>query len=102
MLPAEPYREHGLQNHHIYHQYVIRTPDRDALRDHLTRREIATEIYYPIGLHMQECFAYLNHKEGDFPETELAARETFALPIYPEISPEAQRYVVHAIAEFFS
>ena len=99
-LPIEPYRERGLNHHHIYHQYVIRSPMRDALREHLTRCEIGTEIYYPIGLHMQECFAYLGYKEGDFPETERAAGDTLALPIYPEISRETQKYVVAAIAEF--
>jgi dTDP-4-amino-4,6-dideoxygalactose transaminase len=99
--PAEPYRGHGLTNHHIYHQYVVRTPTRDALRDHLTQREIETEIYYPVGLHMQESFAYLGYRDGDFPETERAARETLALPIYPEISRATQKYVVDAICEFF-
>jgi dTDP-4-amino-4,6-dideoxygalactose transaminase len=100
-LPAEPYRGRGLTNHHIYHQYAIRTPQRDALREHLTRKEIGTAIYYPLGLHEQKCFAYLGHHAGDFPETERAARETLALPIYPELSREAQRYVVESIAEFF-
>lgn len=100
-LPAEPFRESGLTNHHIYHQYVIRTPRRDALREHLARKEIGTAIYYPLGLHQQKCFAYLDHHEGDFPETERAARETLALPIYPELSREAQRYVAESIAEFF-
>lgn len=100
-LPAEPYRDRGLTNHHIYHQYVIRTPRRDALRDHLARKEIGTAIYYPLGLHEQKCFAYLGHQAGDFPETERAARETLALPTYPELSREAQRYVVKSIAEFF-
>jgi dTDP-4-amino-4,6-dideoxygalactose transaminase len=100
-LPAEPYRECGLINHHIYHQYVIRTPQRDALREHLTQKEIGTAIYYPLGLHEQKCFAYLGHRAGDFPETERAARETLALPIYPELSRDAQRYVAAAIAEFF-
>jgi len=101
-VPVEPYREHGLTNHHVYHQYVIRTPMRDALREHLGKRQIGTAIYYPLGLHEQKCFAYLGYKKGDFPETERAARETLALPIYPEMSREAQRYVVSAIAEFFS
>ena len=100
-LPAEPYRDRGLTNHHIYHQYVIRTPRRDALREHLTRKEIGTAIYYPLGLHEQKCFAYLGYRAGDFPETERAARETLALPMYPELSREAQRYVAESIAEFF-
>jgi len=102
VLPAEPYRERGLTNHHIYHQYVIRTPRRDALREHLTRKEIGTAIYYPLGLHEQKCFAYLGHRAGDFPETERAARESLALPIYPELPRESQRYVAEAIAEFFA
>jgi dTDP-4-amino-4,6-dideoxygalactose transaminase len=100
-LPAEPYRERGLANHHIYHQYVIRTPRRDELREHLAGREIETAIYYPLGLPEQKCFDYLDYKRGDFPEAERAARETLALPIYPEISSEALAYVVNSIAEFF-
>lgn len=101
-LPPEPYRNRGLTNHHIYHQYAIRTPRRDALREHLTRKEVGTAIYYPLGLHEQKCFAYLGHGAGDFPETERAARETLALPMYPELSRDAQRYVAEAIAEFFA
>src|SRR4051812_26943772 len=100
-LPAEPYREQGLTNHHIYHQYVIRTQRRDELREHLSKREIGTAIYYPVGLHAQECFRYLGYQSEDFPETDGAARETLALPIYPELSGEAQRYVAESIAEFF-
>jgi len=100
-LPAEPYRDRGLTNHHIYHQYVIRTPQRDALREHLTRKEIGTAIYYPLALHEQECFRSLGYHAGDFPESERAARETLALPIYPELSAEQQRYVAESIAEFF-
>ena len=101
VLPAEPYRDRGLTNHHVYHQYVIRTSRRDVLREHLVKREIETAIYYPIGLHEQKAFSYLGYEEGDFPQSEPAARETLALPIYPEITREAQRYVVNAIVEFF-
>jgi dTDP-4-amino-4,6-dideoxygalactose transaminase len=100
-LPAEPYRDRGLTNHHVYHQFVIRTRDRDELRKHLKNHKIETAVYYPLGLHEQKCFAYLGFKRGDFPETERAARESLALPIYPEISREAQSYVVSSIAEFF-
>src|SRR6266700_4542413 len=99
-LPAEPYRDRGLTNHHIYHQYVIRTDKRDALGEHLAKCEIDTAVYYQLGLHEQKCFSYLGYKKGDLPETERAARETLALPIYPEILREAQRYVVEMIAEF--
>jgi dTDP-4-amino-4,6-dideoxygalactose transaminase len=101
-LPAEPYRERGLTNHHIYHQYVIRNSRRDELREHLTRKEIGTAIYYPLALHEQDCFSYLGYKPGDFPQAERAARETLALPIYPELTRDQQRYVAEAIGEFFA
>src|SRR5207248_7080802 len=100
-LPVEPYTESGLTNHHIYHQYVIRSPRRDQLRQHLTEREIETAVYYPLALHEQPCFEYLGYKAGDFPEAERAARDSLALPIYPEISREAQQYVVKSVAAFF-
>jgi len=100
-LPVEPYARSGLPNHHIYHQYVIRTEQRDELRRHLADREIETAIYYPLALHEQPCFEYLGYKAGDFPEAERAARESLALPIYPEIPREAQQHVVNCIAEFF-
>jgi dTDP-4-amino-4,6-dideoxygalactose transaminase len=100
-LPVEPYRGRAKQ-HHVFHQYVIRTPDRDALRQHLAKQEIGTEIYYPLGLHRQACFQDLGYKKEDLPDTEQATKETLALPMYPELSREAQRYVVRAIAQFFA
>jgi len=101
-IKLPPSGEIGLKNDHIYHQYVIRSPRRDDLRSHLAAREVETAIYYPLALHEQPCFEYLGYKAGDFPEAERAARENLALPIYPEISREAQQYVVNCIADFFS
>ena len=86
---------------HIFHQYVIRVPRyRDRLMEHLKERGVGTKVYYPIPLHLQECFSYLGYKQGAFPEAERAAAETFALPAYPELSEEQQAYVVDAIKSF--
>ena len=86
---------------HIFHQYVIRVPQhRDALMDHLKSAGVSTKVYYPIPLHRQDCFSYLGYREGAFPESERAARETVALPIYPELLEEQQAYVVDSIKSF--
>lgn len=107
-------REHALEQrvkaptekpgkHHVYNQYVVRVPaaSRDALRAHLAERRIGTEIYYPIPLHLQQCFTSLGHKPGDFPHSEAAAAETLALPMYPELTDSAQQHVVRSMAQFF-
>jgi len=86
---------------HIFHQYVIRTPRRDALRAHLAAQQIGTEIYYPLPLHQQRALASLGYKPGDFPETERAAAEVLALPMYPELREDEQDIVVDAISRFF-
>jgi dTDP-4-amino-4,6-dideoxygalactose transaminase len=87
---------------HVFNQYVIRVPAnmRDPLREYLAARQIGTEIYYPVPLHLQPCFASLGYAKGDFPHAESAARQTIALPIYPELTDEQQRFVVDSILQF--
>lgn len=94
-----PYAALGFR--HIYNQYIVRVRDRDALRQYLSAAGIGTEIYYPVPLHLQACFAYLGHKAGDFPQSERAAAETLALPIYPELSETQLQYVVDTITAFY-
>ena len=94
-LPVEP-----PGTYHIYNQFVIRIQDRDALRDHLTRAGIGTEIYYPVPFHRQECFAGVPSGTGDFAVADRAAATSLALPIYGELSDDDLRYVAAAIGEF--
>jgi len=97
-LPAD-----GPNRRHVWNQYVVRVGEgrRDALREHLAGAKIGSEIYYPLGLHAQECFVGLGYQKGDLPETDRAAEEVLALPIYPELSAQQQRVVVDAIARFY-
>lgn len=109
LAEAGPYPTHGVVlphevpgSRHVWHQYVIRTGRRDALREFLTARKIGSEIYYPVPLHLQEALKPLGYKAGDFPEAERAAREVLALPIFPELREDEQQTVVNAITEFLS
>jgi dTDP-4-amino-4,6-dideoxygalactose transaminase len=86
----------------IYNQYVIRVPDRDKLFAHLKEKKIGCEIYYPVPMHVQECFRYLGYKEGDLPESEKAADEVLALPVYPELTAEQKNYIIQTILDFVS
>ena len=107
LAEAGPYPVHGVVlphevpgSRHVWHQYVIRTPRRDALREFLAMRQIGSEIYYPVPLHLQEALKGLSYAQGSFPEAERAAREVLALPIFPELREDEQQTVVAAIAEF--
>jgi dTDP-4-amino-4,6-dideoxygalactose transaminase len=109
LAEAGPYPAHGVVlphevpgSHHVWHQYVVRTARRDALRTFLTERKIGSEIYYPVPLHLQDALKGLGYAEGSFPESERAAREVLALPIFPELREDEQQTVVAAIAEFLS
>ena len=86
----------------IYNQYVIRVPDRDKLFTHLKEETIGCEIYYPVPMHLQECFEYLGYKHGNFPESEKAADEVLALPVYPELTAEQKNYIIQTILDFVS
>lgn len=86
---------------HIFNQYVIRVPRRNELQVYLKQKGVGTEVYYPVPMHLQECFSYLGHRAGAFPESERAADETLAIPVHPELTSDQARYVVESIGEFY-
>ena len=101
VCPAAVYEDDNLLNHHIYNQYTVRVQRREDLRKFLQERGVATEIYYPVPFHRQECFADLVYQPGSLPESDRAAREVLALPIYPGLTTEMQEYVVENLVEFY-
>ena len=95
-LPTTQY-----QNRHIFHQYVIRAPKRNELRQFLNEQGVGTDIYYPVPLHLQECYSFLKCRPGDCPVSEKPSEEVLPLPIYPELTEEQQAYVVDRIGAFY-
>ncbi|MBE0536459.1 MAG: DegT/DnrJ/EryC1/StrS family aminotransferase [Phycisphaerae bacterium] len=85
----------------IYNQYVIRVPRRDELVEYLRKKDIGCEVYYPVPLHLQECFAFLGYKQGAFPKAETASQEVLALPIYPELTDDMKDYVIETVLSFY-
>lgn len=100
--PLAVYKGSGAENYHTYHQYVIRAKKRDKLQVYLKDKGIGTSIFYPLPLHLQKCFSYLGYERGDFPVSEKAAKEVLALPMYPELTPEKQDWVVSSLCDFYS
>jgi dTDP-4-amino-4,6-dideoxygalactose transaminase len=101
LTPQAKWRKPGSGNFHIYNQYTLRCKWRDELQAHLKTRGIGTEIYYPLPLHLQECFLELGYRKGDFPESERAAAEVLSIPIYPELTQEQRDFIVRTIIEFY-
>lgn len=100
LLPKAVYKDSGHKNYHIYNQFIIRIQKRNELMEHLKTKDIGCAIYYPVPFHQQECFAYLNCNNSEFPNSNNAADTSLALPIYPELSEEQLGYVAESIAEF--
>jgi dTDP-4-amino-4,6-dideoxygalactose transaminase len=101
-VPVIPATPAVYQTRHIYNQFVIRCERRDALQTHLKKQGIGSEVYYPLPLHLQECYAFLGHKPGDFPVSEKLAAESLALPVYPELASEDIEYVCESIRGFYA
>ena len=101
-LPEAVYRDFNVAHFHIYNQFIIRVPNRDALRTYLKNHGIGSEIYYPVPLHLQECYQSLGYRQGDLPEAEKACQENLGLPIYPELTKDQQEIVVKVIKDFYN
>ena len=99
--PKTVYKNSQVNNYHIYNQYVIRVQRRNELEEYLKSNGVPTAIYYPLPLHLQECFSDLGYKKGDFPVSEKAADDVLALPIYPELRNDQLEYVVSKIGDFY-
>ncbi len=99
--PVEVYKDSGDRNHHIYNQYTLRTRSRDKLREYLREQGISTAIYYPLPLHLQECFKDLGYLRGDFPGAEKASGSVLSLPVYPELTNSQQEYIVEKMSDFY-
>ena len=100
-LPQPVYRDHKVSHYHIYNQFILRVPNRDGLRTFLSEKGIGTEIYYPMPLHLQECYKDLGYREGTLPVAEAACKETVGLPVFPELTQQQQEYVVETIKQFY-
>lgn len=100
-LSKAVYQGHKVSHYHIYNQFILRVPNRDGLRTFLTEKGIGTEIYYPMPLHLQECYQDLGYQEGNLPVAEAACKETVGLPIFPELTQQQQELVVETIHEFY-
>ncbi len=99
--PVPVYKDSDDKNYHIYNQYTLRVPFRDKLRQFLKEKDIGAEIYYPLPLHLQECFTDLGYKQGDLPEAEKASHQVISIPIYPEITTLQQEHIIQKILEFY-
>jgi len=100
--PRAVYKNGGDKDYHIYNQYTIRTKNRDELQAHLKKNAIGSEIYYPLPLHLQECFKELGYRRGDLPVSEEAAESVLSIPIYPELTAEQRDYIFTTIAGFYA
>jgi dTDP-4-amino-4,6-dideoxygalactose transaminase len=100
--PVPVYKKSGDRHYHIYNQYTVRVKDRDKLMAHLKANSIGCAVYYPLPLHLQECFAGLGYAKGSFPESERAGEEVLSIPIYPELTDEMKAAVVRACADFWA